>query len=47
MSGQPIGDLYLDDLRVGQRFTSATYVMEASRIKTFAAEFDPQAISPR
>jgi acyl dehydratase len=42
MSGQPIGDLYLDDLRVGQHFTSATYVMEASRIKTFAAEFDPQ-----
>ena len=34
--------LYLDDLRVGQRFTSGTHVMEAARIKEFAAEFDPQ-----
>src|SRR5712671_2282476 len=34
--------LYLDDLRVGQRFTSGNYVMEAVRIKEFAAEFDPQ-----
>jgi acyl dehydratase len=34
--------LYLEDLAVGQRFTSGTYVMEAARIKEFAAEFDPQ-----
>lgn len=34
--------LYLDDLTVGQRFRSGTYVMEAVRIKEFAAEFDPQ-----
>ena len=34
--------LYLEDLRVGQRFTSGNYVMEAARIKEFAAEFDPQ-----
>ena len=34
--------LYLDDLRVGQRFTSGSYLMEAARIKEFAAEFDPQ-----
>jgi acyl dehydratase len=34
--------LYLEDLAIGQRFTSETYVMEASRIKEFAAEFDPQ-----
>jgi acyl dehydratase len=34
--------LYLGDLRVGQTFTSETYVMDASRIKEFAAEFDPQ-----
>jgi acyl dehydratase len=34
--------LYLEDLRVGQRFTSGTDVMEAARIKEFAAEFDPQ-----
>ena len=29
--------LYLDDLRVGRRFTSGSYVMEAARIKEFAA----------
>src|ERR1700683_4016142 len=34
--------LYLEDLAVGQRFTSGTHVMEAARIKEFAAEFDPQ-----
>lgn len=39
---QPVERLYLDDLRVGQRFTSGTYLMDASRIKEFAAEFDPQ-----
>ncbi len=39
---QPAVQLYLDDLYVGQRFTSGTYVMEAARIKEFAAEFDPQ-----
>ncbi len=37
-----LGQLYLDDLDVGQRFTSGSYVMEAARIKEFAAEFDPQ-----
>jgi acyl dehydratase len=36
------GKLYLEDLHVGQRFTSATYLMDATRIKEFAAEFDPQ-----
>jgi acyl dehydratase len=34
--------LYLDDLRVGQRFASEAYSMDASKIKQFAAEFDPQ-----
>jgi acyl dehydratase len=34
--------LYLDDLHVGQRFTSGNYLMEETRIKEFAAEFDPQ-----
>ena len=34
--------LYLDDLHVGQRFTSGTYRMEEERMKAFAAEFDPQ-----
>jgi len=37
-----VQQLYLDDLHVGQRFTSGTYLMEAARIKEFAAEFDPQ-----
>jgi len=37
-----MGHLYLEDLHVGQQFTSATYLMEESRIKTFAEEFDPQ-----
>ena len=40
---QEIVRFYLDDLQVGQRFTSRTYVMEAEAIKQFAAEFDPQA----
>jgi acyl dehydratase len=34
--------LYLDDMQVGQKFTSATYLMSEDRIKQFAAEFDPQ-----
>ena len=34
--------LYLDELHVGQRFKSGRYLMEAARIKEFAAEFDPQ-----
>ncbi len=35
-------ELYLDDLHVGQRFNSGSYVMKAARIREFAAEFDPQ-----
>jgi acyl dehydratase len=34
--------LYLEDLHVGQRFTSATHVVTAEQIKAFAAQFDPQ-----
>src|SRR6202158_2445789 len=34
--------LYLDDLHVGQRFTSATYAIDEAQIKTFATQFDPQ-----
>jgi acyl dehydratase len=34
--------LYWEDLRVGQKFTSGTYQMDAVSIKQFAAEFDPQ-----
>jgi acyl dehydratase len=39
---QPSPKLYLEDLRIGQRFTSGTYVVEPGAIKAFAAEFDPQ-----
>ena len=34
--------LYLDDLHVGQKFSAGAYRMEMDRIKSFAAEFDPQ-----
>jgi len=34
--------LYLEDLYVGQRFTSDSYRMGEEQIKAFAAEFDPQ-----
>jgi acyl dehydratase len=34
--------LFLDDLHVGQRFTSASHVVDADQIKRFAVEFDPQ-----
>jgi len=34
--------LYLEDLYVGQRFTSGTHYMDEARIKEFAREFDPQ-----
>ena len=35
-------NLYLEDLRVGQRFVSATHTIDAHQIVAFAAEFDPQ-----
>jgi acyl dehydratase len=34
--------LYLDDFHVGQRFTSATHVIDVAQIKAFARQFDPQ-----
>ena len=40
--GEKPNALYLDDLHVGQRFTSGSYDMDENRIKAFAAEFDPQ-----
>ena len=44
ISGEVGGDdpLYLDDLQVGQRFTSKTHVVDAAPIKAFARQFDPQ-----
>lgn len=35
--------LYFEDLRVGQRFTTASsYTIDETQIKAFAAQFDPQ-----
>ncbi len=34
--------LYLDDLQVGQRFTSRTLLVDEAEIKAFASRFDPQ-----
>ena len=38
----PTERLYLEDLYVGQRFTSAPHLIDAEQIKALAAEFDPQ-----
>ncbi len=45
MATEPAGKaarLYLDDLQVGQRFSSASHAMDEAQIKAFAAQFDPQ-----
>jgi len=36
------GTLYLEDLRVGDRFTSPEHALDAAQIVAFAAQFDPQ-----
>lgn len=36
------GPLYLDDLRVGQRFVTASHALDADAITAFAREYDPQ-----
>jgi acyl dehydratase len=33
---------YLDDLHVGQRFMSGTFLIDEEQIKAFAQQFDPQ-----
>ena len=38
--GQP--KLFLEDLRVGQRFLNRTQTLDAGEIKAFAATYDPQ-----
>jgi len=38
----PTKALYLDDLHVGQRFTSGTHLIDEEQIKVFARQFDPQ-----
>src|SRR3954451_15969703 len=35
--------LYLDDVHVGMRIVTATHLLDAEQIKTFARQFDPQA----
>jgi len=38
-----MGDkLYLEDLRVGQRFECGQHALDAEQVKTFAREYDPQ-----
>src|SRR3954471_21516501 len=34
--------LYLEDLRVGQRFRSGTHRIDEGQIRAFAEQFDPQ-----
>ncbi|HYC98104.1 MaoC family dehydratase [Brevundimonas sp.] len=38
----PDRDLYLDDLHVGQTFTTASITVTTEAIKAFAREYDPQ-----
>jgi acyl dehydratase len=38
----PSDRLYLDDLHVGQRFTSKTHALDEAQIREFAIQFDPQ-----
>ena len=42
MSPQQDGPYYLDDLKVGQRFATASLTVTAADIKAFAQQFDPQ-----
>jgi acyl dehydratase len=41
--GKSVADgLFLEDLRVGQCFSSGAHTVDAAQIKAFAAQFDPQ-----
>ncbi len=42
MTQTKVNALYLEDVFVGQRFKSATHLLDAAQIKTFARQFDPQ-----
>ena len=35
-------EFFLEDLRVGQRFSSGSHTIDEAQIKAFAAQFDPQ-----
>jgi Acyl dehydratase len=39
---RPCEALYLDDLCVGQRFTSGSVRVDEAEVKSFAAQYDPQ-----
>jgi acyl dehydratase len=39
---QANGVLYLEDLRVGQRFSNGSHALDEAQIKSFARQFDPQ-----
>jgi acyl dehydratase len=41
---RPRNPLYLEDLHVGQRFETGTYVVTAAEAHGFAAAYDPQPI---
>src|SRR5262249_8374735 len=38
----PAEPLFLDNLAVGQRFSSASHTIDEAQIKAFATQFDPQ-----
>ena len=37
-----MSELYLEDLHVGQRFTSGTHALDEDEVIAFASQFDPQ-----
>jgi hypothetical protein len=39
--GTAANGLFLEDLRVGQRFSSGEHTIDAAQIMAFAAQFDP------
>ena len=42
-AGNPASNaLFLEDLHVGQRFSSGSHTIDDAQIKAFAAQFDPQ-----
>jgi acyl dehydratase len=38
----PAAALFLEDIAVGQRFSSGSHTVDEAQIKAFAAQFDPQ-----
>ena len=42
MLKSPEKRLYLEDIFIGQRFTSAPHLMDEKQIRQFASEYDPQ-----